>query len=46
MREKKSIREAIGTPLRGVIVVLLFFGAMLMVLWTVIALVRFVLGSA
>jgi hypothetical protein len=44
MREKKTIREQIETPAKSVATVLLFFGALLVVLWGIIALTRFVLG--
>lgn len=44
MRETKTIREQIETPAKSVAVVLLFFGALLVVLWALIALVRLILG--
>lgn len=44
MREKKTIREQIETPVKSVTVVLVFFGALLVVLWAIIAVTRFVLG--
>lgn len=44
MRETKTIREQIETPAKSSAVVLLFFGALLVVLWGLIALMRFLLG--
>lgn len=44
MREKKTIREQIETPAKSVVTVMLFFGALLVILWGLIALTRLVLG--